>query len=175
MILLRHGQSAFNLVFDRTGADPGIPDPGLTPAGRRQAAAAAGRMRGLGLRRAIASPYRRALETAAFVAEALSLPITVEPLVGERAFFVCDVGSCRSELARLWPGLDFAALPERWWPEIAESETALAGRCRRFRAAMAASPDWPDVAVVSHWGFIRGLTGRALGNGEHLRFDPTGG
>jgi broad specificity phosphatase PhoE len=36
---------------------------------------------------------------------------------------------------------------------------------------MAARPDWAEVAVISHWGFIRALTGRTTQNGEMLRVD----
>jgi broad specificity phosphatase PhoE len=41
MILLRHGQSEFNLHFTATKRDPGIPDPKLTGLGRDQAQRAA--------------------------------------------------------------------------------------------------------------------------------------
>jgi len=41
VILIRHGQSHFNVVFNETRVDPGIVDPGLTEEGERQAAAAA--------------------------------------------------------------------------------------------------------------------------------------
>ena len=37
---------------------------------------------------------------------------------------------------------------------------------------MADTEDWPHVLVVSHWGFIRGLTGQELRNGEHISFSP---
>ena len=37
---------------------------------------------------------------------------------------------------------------------------------------MATAPDWRDIAVVTHWGFIRALTGRPLTNGEMIRVDP---
>ena len=36
MILIRHGQSEFNVHFSRTGIDPGIVDPHLTATGREQ-------------------------------------------------------------------------------------------------------------------------------------------
>ena len=41
MILIRHGQSEFNAHQERTGRDPGIPDPKLTALGRRQVAESA--------------------------------------------------------------------------------------------------------------------------------------
>jgi hypothetical protein len=37
---------------------------------------------------------------------------------------------------------------------------------------MAARKDWHRVAVVTHWGFIRGLTGETVVNGHHMSFDP---
>ena len=173
MILLRHGQSYFNLHYAATRVDPGIPDPRLTDAGRQQALAAVAHLGARRLKRLVASPYMRALETAQIIAEALSLPITVEPLVRERAAFTCDIGTAASELARLWPKLSFDHLAERWWGEREESEAELALRADAFRRAMAATPDWPEVAVVTHWGFIRALTGETVTNGAHLAFDPT--
>ncbi len=172
MLLLRHGQSAFNAAFNVTRVDPGIPDPALTEEGRRQAAEAARHLETQGVLRIVASPYLRALETAEIVASRLDVPISIEPLVRERAHFICDIGSPRSILARRFPHLDFAHLEERWWPPLDESEEVLSERSRRFRAAILEKADWRRVAVVSHWAFIRNLTGRELGNGEVLRFDP---
>src|SRR5579885_2924149 len=100
MILVRHGQSEFNVVFSVTRVDPGIRDPRLTAEGRRQAEAAAEALAGHGIERLIASPYHRALETAEIVARRLGVAIAVEPLVGERAAFACDVGTPRQSLKR---------------------------------------------------------------------------
>ncbi|HYZ24816.1 MAG TPA: histidine phosphatase family protein, partial [Rhodopila sp.] len=108
MILLRHGQSEFNLHFGATRRDPGIIDPRLTELGHAQAAEAADQLRGQDIRRIIASPYTRALETARPVAAALGLPITVEPIVRERYAFACDIGTARLELERCWPEHDFS-------------------------------------------------------------------
>ena len=173
MILVRHGQTEFNVIYTRTRQDPGIPDPWLTAEGRRQAAAAAAELAGRDIRRVLASPYQRSLQTAAIIAERLGLRVAIEPLIRERAVFTCDIGSPRSQLAARWPGFDFSDLPERWWPEPDESEAELAVRCGVFRTALAKSPDWPRVAVISHWGFIRSLTGQALPNGALVQFDPT--
>ncbi len=173
MILIRHGQSHFNVVFSKTRVDPGIVDPGLTEEGERQAAAAAQALLDHDVKRILASPYSRTLHTAEIIAERLGLPVTIEPLVRERCFFVCDLGSPRSELDARWPGFEFGELSERWWPEPVETEPELQARCDTFQARMAEADDWPHVAVVSHWGFIRGLTGQEVGNGTVLRFDPT--
>lgn len=172
MILVRHGQSEFNVHYNRTRIDPGIEDPGLTELGRQQAAEAAMRLAEEGVRRLLVSPYRRTLETAAVIAGALGLPIEVEPLVRERMAFTCDIGSVRSLLARRWPHLRFDHVEERWWPALEETEDRLALRCRSFHRAAREMADWRSVAVVTHWGFIRGLTGRELRNGEQVRFDP---
>ena len=129
MILIRHGQSYFNLHYGATRVDPGIPDPQLTEAGRQQALAALETLRPRAVKRLIASPYTRALETAHIIAGALGLPIAVEPLVRERAAFTCDIGTPPAELARRWPRLSFHHLEERWWGHGEESEASLHERC----------------------------------------------
>jgi broad specificity phosphatase PhoE len=175
MILIRHGQSEFNVVYNATRVDPGIPDPKLTAEGRRQAKAAAAILARHPVERLVASPYTRALETAEIIADALGLAIEVQPLVREHCLFHCDIGSPRSALCRRWPDLDFAHIDERWWPNLDESEATLAERCRSFREVMMASADWERVAVVTHWGFIRVLTGQQVPNAHLLRFDPHSG
>ncbi|MGH6931594.1 MAG: histidine phosphatase family protein [Dongiaceae bacterium] len=172
MILVRHGQSEWNAVFNRTRVDPDIRDPHLTDEGREQAARAADALAGAGVERLLASPYMRTLQTAVIIAERLNLPIEVEPLVRERTAFSCDVGTERSRLAELWPQFDFDHLDEVWWPAGTESESKLARRCRRFHQTARAMSDWRRIAVVSHWGFIRGLTGLETKNGALVRFDP---
>ena len=172
MILVRHGQSEFNVVFSVTRVDPGIRDPRLTSEGRRQAEAAAEALVGHGIERLIASPYSRALETAEIVARRLDVHMVVEPLVGERAAFACDIGTPRGGLKTRWPHLALDHLAEEWWPALEESEDRLSARCAAFRAHMRTQPDWARVAVVSHWGFIRGLTGLTVQTGAVLRIDP---
>ena len=172
MKLVRHGQSHFNVVYGATRQDPGIIDPGLTEEGVRQAEAAADALAGHELRRVLASPYTRTLHTADIIASVLGLPVTIEPLVRERCYFTCDIGSPRSELTSRWGHFEFGDLPERWWPDPEETEDELAVRCTTFRSAMAQTEDWPHVLVVSHWGFIRGLTGEAVANGTVVVFEP---
>ena len=171
MILLRHGQTIFNAVFGLTRIDPGVIDPPLTAEGRRQIAAAAENLAQLPLKRAVSSPYTRALETAEILASRLKLPVVIEPLLGERGHFACDIGSVRSKLVRRWPQHQFSAFEEEWW-QPSESEGEFAARCHRFRQAAVGLGDWPEVLVVTHWGVVRSLTGRSLGNGEWVRFDP---
>lgn len=173
MILIRHGQSEFNVHYGRTRIDPGIRDPVLTELGRAQALAAAAALAGFGLRRVIASPYRRALETAEIIASALDLPVTIDPVVGERVAFTCDIGSGPRELAQRWPRWSFDHLTDPWWPAHEEPEAGLLARCARFRDLTDALADRDHVAIVSHWGFIRGLTGLTLANAAAVRFHLT--
>jgi broad specificity phosphatase PhoE len=176
MILLRHAQSEFNAAFAINRVDPGIPDPKLTPEGLRQAAAAAEALRGTGVKRLISSPYRRALETATVIAEALGLDVTVEPLVRERAAFHCDIGTGPKDLCSLFPRYRFDHLDDPWWHDhvgtgVPETEEALARRCAAFLAAAQRLPDRDEVAVITHWGFIRAATGRPVQNCEMVRLN----
>jgi len=179
MILLRHGQSEFNLRFTATRRDPGIEDARLTEYGHHQAEhaarqLAAGLMRDGPITRIIASPYTRALQTAEPLARRLGLKIEILPIVRERFGLACDIGSPRSRLASAWPAHDFSHIAEKWWPDEHESPAAVTERATSFREQMSAAPDWRQTVVVSHWGFILCMTGRNIGNGEIIRCDPTG-
>jgi broad specificity phosphatase PhoE len=175
MILIRHGQSEFNVHHDRTGRDPGIPDPRLTAHGRQQVAAAAEQLKGhkAGLRRVLASPYTRTLETAQIVATVLGLPVEIEPLVREHAYYQCDIGTPRSQLSARWPAFSFDHIDETWWPNLDETRGQLEARCRDFHARAASLSDWRHVVVASHWGFILQLTGHSAQNAELVPYDPT--
>jgi broad specificity phosphatase PhoE len=175
MILLRHGQSEFNLHFSVTKRDPGIVDPPLTDLGHAQAALAARELVPLGIKRILVSPYTRALQTAEPFVRSLGIPVTVTPAVRERYKFACDIGSRRAALADTWPAHDFSAIPDVWWPDDEEGSEAVVERARRFREEMAASPDWAQTLVISHWGFILAMTGQSVMNGSWLRCDPAEG
>jgi broad specificity phosphatase PhoE len=168
-LLIRHAESVWNEHFGSTRIDIGLPDPPLSARGVDQARQAAERLRGEPIRRLIASPYRRTLQTASILAAELGVPVSIDPTVRERCAFSCDQGSAPAELAREWPELDFAGLKEVWWGGVIESWPSLAARCAAFRARMAAAPDRDEVVVVSHWGFIHGLTGAELHNTDTIR------
>lgn len=172
MIVLRHAETVFNVVFGATRQDPGVRDPGLTDAGREQAHSMMETLQNEAVSRVVCSPYRRALQTADAIAGGLGIPLTVEPLIRERAAFICDIGTPRSQLARDWSGYEFHHLDEVWWSEIEEPETSLHARCREFCGAMAKAPDQENIAVITHWGVIRALTGLKVKNCETVRIDP---
>jgi broad specificity phosphatase PhoE len=173
MILLRHGQSEFNLHFSATRRDPGIVDPRLTELGHTQAMEAAEQLAGQGIERIIVSPYTRTLQTARPVVAALGLTATIDPIVRERYAFACDIGSPRRELERDWPDHDFGLIEDVWWPSEEEPETSVVGRAARFRLDLSRRHDWANTLVISHWGFILSMTGQSVANGQWLRCDPT--
>ncbi len=175
MIFIRHGQSEFNVHHERTGRDPGIPDPTLTDLGRRQVAAAAEKLKAHAhpIRRVLASPYTRALQTAEIIARHLDVPIEIEHSVHEHAHYHCDIGTAKSLLTERWPALSFDHIEEIWWPNLDETRDQVERRCQIFHQRAAALSDWRHVAVVSHWGFILQLTGHSAANAELVPFDPT--
>ncbi len=176
MILLRHGQTVFNVVYGATRRDPGVPDPELTSEGALQARAAAGALADSGIALILTSPYRRALQTAQILAGALAAPVAIEAGARERFAFSCDVGSPRSALARAWPAYDFHGIAETWWPAEEEPETPFAERCAALVRRWATDSRWDRIVMVTHWGVIRALTGTTLGNGESIRVPaPSGG
>jgi broad specificity phosphatase PhoE len=174
MFLLRHGQSFFNLHFNRTRRDPGIEDPELTPFGVEQALAAAAALAATPLTRIIVSPYTRALQTAQPFLRTHEATMVIMHEVRERAAFTCDVGSAPDLLAERFPHHDFDHLPRQWWHGGLEPVESTVARADEFRAAMAAREDSATTLLVSHWAFILALTGRSLENGEVLQYDPVG-
>ncbi|MFO1075223.1 MAG: histidine phosphatase family protein [Geminicoccaceae bacterium] len=170
-LLIRHAESAWNVHFSASRIDVGLFDPPLTPVGIGQARAAVERLRALGLRRLVTSPYRRTLETASILAQALDLVIEIDPIVRERCAFSCDQGSSPEALAAAWPTLDFGRLEPCWWGGTIESWPSIQARAEAFRATLRARADREEVGVVSHWGFIRALTGAELHNTDFIRLD----
>jgi broad specificity phosphatase PhoE len=173
MILLRHGQSEFNLQFTATRRDPGIEDACLTEYGHHQAEDAARQLSKESVTRIIASPYTRALQTAEPLARRLGLQIEIWALVRERFGLVCDIGTPRARLASAWPTHDFSHLKEKWWPDEHESPAEVKSRAQAFQQHVRLRSDWRTTVVVSHWGFILCLTGQSIVNGETIVCDPT--
>jgi broad specificity phosphatase PhoE len=126
----------------------------------------------LNLSRLISSPYIRALETAEIIAANRGLPIVVDPLVAERFSHICDIGSPLTDLRTRWPNLTFDHLSDPWWPGSEETEEVISQRSLIFRRRPVGELS-SQIGVVTHWGFIRALTGLRVPNGAVLRIDPT--
>ena len=114
LVLLRHGvtESTVRKLFCGSGGA----DPGLTDDGHEQAQRAADWIRAHHRVDAIvSSPLRRTQDTAQHVADAVGLPVTLEPGMAEAAF-----GE--------WDGCTFMEIMERWPDELQAwlSSTAVA-------------------------------------------------
>ncbi|SNB62642.1 Broad specificity phosphatase PhoE [Arboricoccus pini] len=173
MLLIRHAQSTWNLVFGASRIDAALTDPDLTESGGMACTAAAMDLKDKGLRRIVSSPYQRTLKTASHLAQILHLPIEVDVSVRERCAFSCDQGTPRSVLQSLWPQLEFGELEERWWGRTIESNPSLKRRAQAFLDRAARWDDHDHVLVVTHWGFIRCVTGLEVGNLATASVDPT--
>lgn len=175
MLLIRHAQSEWNLHFGRTRIDPGLADPPLTEAGLAQAQVIGEFLAGTEVAAIVSSPFQRCLQTASILAKRLGAAIRVDPLVRERCAFSCDQGSPPAELQRRWPDLAFGGLEEVWWGTMIESQASIEARARAFRLRAQAWPEGERTVVVSHWGFLRALTGLEVENGAIVRYDPVSG
>lgn len=159
LLLVRHGQSTWN----SEGRWQGQADPPLSALGEEQARDAAARLAGFGFSRVVASDLQRARRTAEILAEALDLPVEVDPGLRE-----IDVGD--------WTGLTRVEIEARWPGELADwsegrSESTMGGESRghltdraRVALARAAAGAGPGdrLLLVSHGALIRNLD-RALG------------
>ncbi|WP_017539247.1 histidine phosphatase family protein [Nocardiopsis halophila] len=177
--LLRHGQSAFNAIYDRTGRDPLIVDPELTPLGVSQAAEAAAGVRRLAPDLVVTSPLTRALQTALGAAGGLGVPIVVEALHREHLGNTCDIGRPPRTLAKEFPSLDFGHLPETWWYTGRTDERGVAVEPEAvLQERVAAFTEWlvhrtersvrsvRSVLVVGHAEFFGRLGHPGMRNGE---------
>lgn len=169
MILIRHGQTLFNVMFPPDRRDPGLRDPCLTETGAAQAQALVAALRPARIRRIIASPYTRTLQTADALARAFGLPVAIDARVRERFAYACDIGTRASALKRAWPAIAFDALVEEWWPAAEEPHDRLDARCADFHREMLAAPDYAETAVVTHREVIRALAGQLIQPGEFVR------
>jgi len=179
---IRHGQSEFNAhfpdVYDGDTPDPLIFDPRLSELGRAQALALRERAHRLGVSRVVTSPLSRAVETALCLFDGVA-PIEVDALHREKVAHSGDVGRDPAELARDFPQLGFAHIPERWWhagPENrhgvpVEPEDIFIGRVRAFERRMDAIAG-ESVAVIGHGSFFETIVGRMLGNCEIHIYRP---
>lgn len=160
IILVRHGQTEANAA----GLLQGHVDLPLTELGRRQAAAAATAVPPGA--RVVASPLRRAVETA----ELLTVALTVarEPIEVDERWIELDYGE--------YDGRPLGEVPAGVWdrwrsdPDFAPPGGESLRSCgRRVREACqdltaeASDPDAPDVVVVSHVSPIKAAVAWALG------------
>ncbi|MEU8581676.1 bifunctional RNase H/acid phosphatase [Streptomyces abikoensis] len=162
-VLLRHGETA--LTPEKRFSGSGGSDPELSPAGRRQAEAAAAALAARGTIQAIVtSPMRRCRETAEAIAGRLGLDVRVEEGLRE-----ADFGG--------WEGLTFAEVRERFPEDLdawlastkaaptggGESFATVARRVSLSRDKLIARYAGRTVLLVTHVTPIKTLVRLALG------------
>ena len=169
---IRHGQSVFNAVYDSSIGDPLIFDARLSSLGRQQAIEARNQVLALGIKRVIASPMTRAIETAMHIF-ADGPTIEVDPRAREFLSNSCDVGRSPAALSDDFPQLTFTHLADHWWHQGTANEHGVAHepldvfeqRAGEFRDWLHAQPD-QSLAVVGHGNLFKALIGRMLNNCE---------
>lgn len=158
---VRHGESVAN-VADRARRDR--PDDGdrLSERGWVQARDLGRRLRGEELDAIVASPMRRAQETAAGIGETLDLPVSTDP----------DLFEVRQSTAF------YAARPDQqhrhatlaWMPDAdptyaepgAESFADVVARVRRVQHRLHSDAGHRRIVAVSHFGFLHWFLGVTL-------------
>lgn len=171
LVLLRHGQSPMSIRREYSGSRS---NPELTDVGHRQARAAAEHLRGMAERGEVAfsgivaSPQRRAQQTAQAAATALGLDIDVDEDLRETDFGLWE-GMTFSEAHRATPELHSAWLAD---PTVAPPEgedfRTVDARVAAARARITERYGASDVLVVSHVTPIKALLRQGLGCGFEI-------
>ena len=170
LILVRHGESVGNR--ERTfGAEPhSLP---LTELGYQQAREASEKIAKLfRAEHVVASYYLRAHETARVIAEALKLPLEIEPKLHER-----EVGVLKGQpYAAAYKISDYDP-KQRWtWaPEGGESFVDVMNRVSPILDRLARTYLGRDVVVVSHGGVMKALWAHVTGDWETTHTPPNCG
>ena len=164
-MLLRHGETEY--TRDRRFSGSGGADPALSDTGRAQAAAAAELLARLPQRwpvdAVVASPVRRARETADVAARALGVEVREVDGLRECAFGEWD-GHTLAEVQERWPAeLDAWLGSTSVAPPGGESYDAVWQRVRRARDQLLTRYARQTVLVVSHVTPVKVLVGLGLG------------
>jgi broad specificity phosphatase PhoE len=160
LILVRHGESEGN----RTATFTRTPDVPLTELGEEQAREAGERILGsFRPTRIVASPFRRAQQTAALIAEVLGLGVDTEHDLRERDFGAFAGRPYDSIFAD--PTFD-AARRWEWRPENGETLVEVSDRVVPAARRIAAAAADQDTVVVSHGGVMLALAAFFKGSWE---------
>jgi len=155
--MIRHGRPA------STWGDSD-PDPGLDPAGAEQARAVAGRLLALpeGERpsRVVSSPLRRCRETAQPLADALGVPVEIDPRVGE-------IPTPAALDAEARPGWLRQAFQGRW--RDIQGDLDYVAWTRQVAEGVASHP---GAAVFSHFVALNAAVSVATGDEAVAAFRP---
>jgi probable phosphoglycerate mutase len=168
LLLIRHAEPV------RIGpgeAGDGPVDPELTPRGREQARRLAAWLAGERIDAVIASPLRRAQETAAPLADGHRLVVEVNPALMEydaRADHYIPAEELKATGDARWQ----AMLDGRWEEFGGEAPAVFRSRIVPALAAVIDRHPGGRVAVVCHGGVINVYLASVLGLDRHLWFEP---
>ena len=170
MFFVRHGESVAK-VFDRDRKRPEGDVDRLTELGWKQARGLGRRLENEGLETIVASPMRRAQETAEGMNEVLGLPLATDDEmyeVRQSDAFYGSLPDAAEHATLTW--MPYEA-PDATRPG-AESFAAIAGRARRVRERLE-SNGAECILAVSHYGLMHFFLGLTLFADEfgpvHLR------
>jgi broad specificity phosphatase PhoE len=159
LILVRHGQTDFNVKHLLPGQLPGIP---LNAAGMQEAQATAAAIKGLPLTAIIASPLERTLQTAACINAGRDLTIQHDRDLMDTDYGPFS-GQCYDDLDQKDPAWQRFVTDATYAPKGVESFGAVQKRAvratERWRAADAG--EW--VALVTHADVVKLIIGHYLG------------
>jgi len=169
--LIRHGESTFNVLYEKTGIDLLHFDSPLSDEGFRQVARARPAVADLVADLVVTSPLTRALQTAVGLFEDVSAPVIVSEIHRERLGNSCDVGRNPSFLTAEFPNLSFDHLDEVWWHDGEKDERGvpvepydlLSLRLSEFSRWINNRHEQTIVAV-GHGTFFHRLTGQHMEN-----------
>lgn len=162
--IVRHGnrEDFQNPGWSRTAQRPF--DPALSADGETQAREVGLSLQSEQVHRVFASPFLRTIQTASHIADALNLPVCLEPGIGEILPNVESTPALLPEVERKqrFPRIDedYKALKELAYPESSEE-----GHERAAASAQALTDRFPEknLLMVTHGapvvGIVRGLTG----------------
>ena len=162
--IVRHGnrEDFQNPGWSRTALRPF--DPALSADGETQAKEVGLSLRGEHIHRVLASPFLRTIQTASHIADALDLPVCLEPGIGEILPNVQSTPQLlpEDERRQRFPRIDdkYTAINELPYPETSEE-----GHERAAIAARTLTDRFPaqNLLMVTHGapvvGIVRGLTG----------------
>ncbi len=149
LVLIRHGETDWNVE----GRYQGQADPPLNARGVAQAQELARRLQGVGLDLLYSSPLRRARQTAEIIAQALGIPLYLEPRLKEIAqgewetLLVTEIQERYPELFQRWE-------TEPWSVQIPGGETLAQVQERVYQAV--------DEILARHPGKTIGLVAHRL-------------
>ena len=158
--LVRHGESEWNVAARIQGQARA---PGLTQRGRDQAAEVAEQLAGCGATLVLTSDLRRAVETAAPIAERLGVPVVEDVRLRERALGAAEGQRVADVPAHVLGVADGRVIDAEARPAGGESTRELVARVRDLLEAVAVAPPAPRLVMVSHGGVLRAALGYAAG------------